>query len=338
MRQVWITSKGGPEVLQVREAADPVAGAGQLRIRVAYAGVNFADIQARMGQYPDAPPLPCVVGYEVSGVVDQVGKGVEGFAEGDRVVSLTRFGGYSDVVVVNPQWAHKLPDNVPLDTAAAVPVNYSTAWIMLIRQGNLKPDETVLVHSAGGGVGLAALQISQLVGARAIGTASHGKHARLKEMGYGHCIDYVTQDFEREVMMHTNGRGVDIVLDAVGGNSFRKSYRCLAPLGRLFLFGAAGISPGKTSDLLAVIKGLVTMPWFHPLPLMNKNLGVFGTNMGHLWDELGRLDQDMKRILELVADGTFAPVVDKVFSFDEAPSSHDYMQDRKNFGKVLLKP
>lgn len=338
MRQVWITAKGGPEVLQVREAADPVAGAGQLRIRVEFAGVNFADIQARMGQYPDAPPIPCVVGYEVSGVVDQVGAGVEGFAEGDRVVSLTRFGGYSDVVVVNPLWARKLPDHVPFDVAAAIPVNYCTAWIMLVRQGNLKPDETVLVHSAGGGVGIAALQICKQVGARAVGTASHGKHARLKEMGYAHCIDYLTQDFEREVMMYTNGRGVDIALDALGGHNFRKSYRCLAPLGKLFVFGAASIAPGKTTDILAVLKGMISMPWFHPLPLMNKNLGVFGTNMGHLWDEFGRLNDDMNQILQLVSDGTFAPVVDKVFSFDDAASSHHYMQDRKNFGKVLLRP
>jgi NADPH:quinone reductase-like Zn-dependent oxidoreductase len=338
MRQVWITAKGGPEVLQVREAADPQAGRGELRIRVEYAGVNFADVQARMGQYPDCPPLPCVVGYEVSGLVDQVGAGVEGFAEGDRVVSLTRFGGYSDLAVVNPLWARKLPDNISFEVAAAIPVNYCTAWIMLVRQGNLKPDDTVLVHSAGGGVGIAALQICKWVGARAVGTASTGKHARLKEMGYAHCIDYLTQDFEREVMMYTNGRGVDIVLDAQGGHSFRKSYRTLAPLGKLFMFGAASFAPGKTMDIFAVLKGMIAMPWFHPMPLLDKNRGVFGTNMGHLWDEFGRLRHDQDQILALVADGTFAPVVDKVFSFDEAPASHHYLQDRKNFGKVLLKP
>lgn len=338
MRQVWITAKGAPEKLQVREAPDPVAGKGELRIRVAFSGINFADIQARMGQYPDAPPIPCVVGYEVSGIVDQVGPGVTEFAEGDRVVSLTRFSGYSDVVVVKEEWAHKVPENVALDVAAALPVNYATAWIMLVRQGGLKPDDTVLVHSAGGGVGIAALQICKWRGATAIGTASVGKHARLKEMGYAHCIDYRTQDFEHEVKMLTNGRGVDIALDPQGGNSFRKSYRSLAPLGKLFMFGASSFSPGKTMDIFAVLKGLISMPWFHPLPLLDKNLGVFGTNMGHLWDEFGRLRPDMIEILRLVEDGTFAPVVDKVFSFDEAPAAHHYLQDRKNFGKVLLKP
>lgn len=338
MRQVWITAKGAPEVLQVREASDPQAGPGKLRIRVEYAGVNFADVQARMGQYPDCPPLPCVVGYEVSGVVDQVGAGVTGFAEGDRVVSLTRFSGYSDTVVVDPAWAHKVPESLSMEAAAAIPVNYATAWIMLVRQGNIQPGDTVLVHSAGGGVGLAALQICKWRGARAIGTASAGKHARLKEMGYEHCIDYRSQDFEREVMNHTNGRGVDVVLDAQGGKSFRKSFRCLAPLGKLFMFGAASFAPGKTMNLFALLGGMASMPWFHPLPLINHNRGIFGTNMGHLWDEMERLRPDLEQILSLTADGTFSPVVDKVFSFDEAPLSHHYMQDRKNFGKVLLRP
>lgn len=338
MRQVWITAKGAPEVLQVREAVDPQAGPSQLRIRVAYAGVNFADIQARMGQYPDCPPLPCVVGYEVSGVVDQVGAGVQGFSEGDRVMSMTRFGGYSDVVVVQQEWAHRLPDSISLDAAAAVPVNYATAWVMLVRQAALKSDDTVLVHSAGGGVGIAALQICRWRGATAIGTASAGKHARLREMGYAHCIDYTTQDFEHEARMFTNGRGVDIVLDAQGGNSFRKSYRCLAPLGKLFMFGAASFAPGKTMDIFALLKGMIAMPWFHPLPLINRNLGVFGTNMGHLWDEFGRLRPDMEQIVQLVEDGTFAPVVDKVFSFEQTAEAHHYMQDRRNFGKVLLQP
>jgi len=337
MRQVWITRKGAPEVLKVQEAPDPEAGPGQLRIRVAYAGINFADVQARMGQYPDAPPIPCVIGYEVSGTVDQVGEGVTGFAEGDRVVSLTRFGGYSDCVVVEQGWAHKLPDTIALDAAAAIPVNYATAWVMLIRQGALKKGESVLIHSAGGGVGIAALDICRWMGATAIGTASSGKHDRLREMGYAHCIDYRTQDFEKEVMAYTNGRGVDIALDAQGGRSFRKSYRCLAPLGRLFCFGAATLATGKTGNLLSAIKTLAGMPFFHPLPLMDKNRGVFGTNLGHLWEELDRLRPDMDNILELLESGAFKPVVDTAFPFEEAPAAHHYIQDRKNFGKVLLK-
>ena len=338
MRQVVITKAGGPEVLQVREAPDSVAKAGEVRVRVAYTGLNYADIMARLGIYPDAPPLPCAVGYEVAGTIDQVGPGVTEYQEGDRVVSFSRFGGHSDVVCVPTGWVRPLPASIAFDTAAAIPVNYATAWIMLVREGNVQPGELVLVHAAAGGVGQAALQICQSRGARVIGTASASKHARLRELGVEHCIDYTTQDFEKEVKAYTKGRGVDIVLDAVGGNSFRKSYRCLAPLGRLFCFGASSASTGKRRDLFAVIKAMVSMPFFHPVPLMDSNRGVFGTNMGHLWDVMERLQPDMDQILAHVLAGTFNPVIDKAFSFEKAGDAHAYIQDRKNFGKVLLHP
>lgn len=338
MRHVMITKAGGPEVLQVREAPDPMVKAGEIRIRVAYTGLNYADIMARLGIYPDAPPLPCVVGYEVSGTVDQVGDGVTGHKEGDRVVSFSRFGGHSDVVCVPAAWARPLPDSISFETAAAIPVNYATAWIMLVREGNVQAGDIALVHAAAGGVGQAALQICKSRGARVIGTASASKHARLRELGVEHCIDYTTQDFEKEVKAYTNGRGVDIVLDAVGGNSFRKSYRSLAPLGRLFCFGASSASTGKRRDLFAVAKAMLAMPFFHPIPLMDSNRGVFGTNMGHLWDVMERLQPDMDQILAHVVEGTFSPVVDKSFPFEQAGDAHAYIQDRKNFGKVLLRP
>ncbi len=338
MRQVWISRKGGPEVLEVREAPEPEAGAGEVRIRVKATGINFADLMARMGMYPDAPPIPCVVGYEVAGDVDQVGAGVEGFAEGDRVLSFTRFGGHSDTVVVPVSQVRPLPDKVGYEAAAAIPVNYITAWLMLVRLGNVQPGETALVHAAAGGVGQAALQICQWRGAEVIGTASPGKHARLKEAGVAHCIDYTSQDFEAETKRLTNGRGVDICIDAVGGNSFRKSYRSLAPMGRLFCFGASSFSTGMKMNPIALVKGLLRTPFFHPLPLMDTNKGVYGTNLGHLWEEMGKLQPDMDQIVSLVGDGTFAPVVDKVFPFARAGEAHDYMQSRKNFGKVLLTP
>jgi NADPH:quinone reductase-like Zn-dependent oxidoreductase len=338
MRQVWITGAGAPEKLQVRESAEPCAGAGEVRIRVAYAGVNFADIQARMGQYPDAPKPPCVVGYEVSGVIDQVGSGVSGFAAGDRVMALTRFGGYSEVVAVNAEWVHKLPDSISLEAAGAIAVNYGTAWVMLTRQANVRLGQTVLIQSAGGGVGLAALQICLWRGAIPIGTASAGKHARLKAMGCENCIDYRSHDVEAEVLELTNGRGVDIALDSAGGGSIRMNYRLLAPLGHLVMFGFAGTVTGKRMNPLSLVKGLATTPFFHPLALLNANRSVSGLNMGRLFPEYGRMRDEIRQIVGLVADGTFAPVVDKVFPFEEAAAAHHYLQDRRNFGKVLLKP
>lgn len=338
MRQVWIPRRGGPDVLEVRERPDPVPEAGQVRIRVAAAGINFADILARMGLYPDAPRLPTVMGYEVAGDIDRLGSGVEGLAAGERVLALTRFGGYSDVVTVPVTQVLRIPTGLSCEKAAAIPVNYLTAWLMLIWLGNVHRGERVLIHAAAGGVGQAAIQICRWRGAEIIGTASSSKHQRLREMGVAHCIDYNTQDFEKEVKRLTDRQGVDIVLDAVGGASFARSYRSLAPLGRLFLFGVSSFAPGERRSILAAVRGLLQMPTFRPIPLMNKNRGVFGVNLGHLWGQIERLQQMMGEILHLVAEGKLDPVVDKTFPFDQAADAHAYIQERKNFGKVLLVP
>lgn len=337
MKQVWIPRTGGPEVLETRQASDPEPGQGQVRIKVAATGVNFADVMARLGLYPDAPPLPTVVGYEVSGTVDKVGPGVD-MAIGTRVLALTRFGGYSSVVTVPAVAALPIPDSLSFEKAAAIPVNYITAWIMLVHLGNVSRGMKVLVHAVAGGVGQAALQICKWRGAEVLGTASGSKHARLKELGVAHCIDYTKEDFEAAVMKATDGHGVDLVLDAVGGSSFKKSYRCLAPLGRLYLFGASSFAPGTTRSIIAALTGLLSMPKFKPLDLMDKNRGVQGVNMGHLWDEAPKLRSMLQEILDLTKQGILDPVVDKTFPFEKAGDAHAYIQGRGNFGKVLLVP
>ena len=338
MKQAWVIRHGGPEVLAIREAPDPAVESGAVRIRVEAAGVNFADVLARIGLYPDAPPPPCVLGYEVAGVVDAVGPEVAGLRAGDRVLAITRFGGYSSVVVVPTAQAVPLPASLTAAKAAAIPVNYMTAWLMLIRCGNLQPGEQVLVHAAAGGVGQAAVQISRWRGATVIGTASAAKHERLRESGVAHCIDYHRQDVLTEVRRLTGGRGVDIVLDAVGGRSFGDSYRCLAPLGRLMVFGMSSFATGKKRRLLAVVRGLLATPRFHPLSLINKNRGVFGLNIGHLWSESALLRGMLDEIVGLAAAGTFDPVVDRAFPLAEVAGAHAYLQEHRNFGKVVLVP
>lgn len=338
MRQVWIPRIGDPDVLEVREAPDPEPKEGQVRVRVRAAGVNFADVMARMGLYLDAPKLPAVVGYEVSGVVDRLGAGVEGVAAGARVLALCRFGGYSDTICVPAPQAIAIPDRLSFEQAAAIPVNYLTAWIMLVHLGNVRRGDRVLVHAAAGGVGQAALQLCRWRGAEVIGTASASKHARLEAAGVAHCIDYNAEDFEAAVMRLTGGRGVDVVVDAVGGESFAKSYRCLAAMGRLFMFGVSSFAPGKKRQLATALLGLLRMPKFKPVALMNENRGVFGVNMGHLWDRGDELAAMMRAIVDLCAAGTLDPVVDRTFPFAEAAAAHAYLQDRRNFGKVLLTP
>jgi NADPH:quinone reductase-like Zn-dependent oxidoreductase len=336
MRQIWISRAGRPDVLELREAPDPTPQAGEVRIRVAASGINFADLSARMGIYPDMPPIPCVVGYEVAGHVDGIGAGVEGVRDGDSVVALTRFGGYSDVVCVPRAQIVPIPEGISLSSAAAVPVNYLTAWLMLIDLGNVRPGHTVLVHAAAGGVGQAALQICKLRGAKVIGTASASKHPRLREVGVDHCIDYNTQDFEAEVMRLTEGRGVDIVLDAVGGESYAKSYRCLRSCGRLFMFGASSFAPSDKRQILPILKGLLRTPTFRPFKLLDQNRGVFGINLGHLWHEIDRLGVLFHEVMKEVGEHRLVPVIDREFPFEQAAAAHAYMQGRNNFGKVLL--
>ncbi len=338
MRQILFPKAGPPEVMQLVEAPDPEPGPGDVRVRVAAAGINFADISARMGMYQDAPPFPCVIGYEASGTVEAVGAEVKDLAVGDRVAAMTRFGGYSDVLVVPALQAVKLPEGLDLVAAAGLPVTYLTAWLMLMHLGHVGEGDTVLVHSAGGGVGLSALQICKWRGATVIGTASGGKHPRLREMGLDHAIDYRAADFEAEVKRITDGAGVDIALDAVGGESFAKSYRCLTDFGRLYLFGVSSFNPGLTRNLFAALKGIVKTPRFHPFNLMNDNKGVHGVNLGHLWHRLPAMRGMFDRIVELAGEGVLTPVIDATFDFTQAAEAHHYIQARRNFGKVLLTP
>jgi NADPH:quinone reductase-like Zn-dependent oxidoreductase len=335
MRSVWITRTGPPEVLEVRDGPEPVPGPGQALVRVRATGVNFADVMARLGLYPDAPPRPCVVGYEVAGTVEKVGPGADGgLAVGRRVVALTRFGGYAEAVAVPSAQIFPLSDRIGFEEAAAIPVNYLTAVLMLRHFGNVKRGERVLVHAAAGGVGMAAIQLCRIAGAEVIGTASASKHPLLREAGVTHAIDYRTQDFEAEVRRVTGGRGVDIALDATG--AFRKSYRCLAPLGRLVCFGLSGASTGLKPSRLAAVKRLATLPWFHPIRLMNDNKAVIGVNLGHLWDRIEMLRAEMLDLLADCETGRIKPVVGKTFPLTEAAAAHRYIQERQNVGKVVL--
>src|SRR5512141_2373476 len=283
MRQSVITRHGGPDVLQLQERADPAPGDGEVRIRVRAAGVNFADVLARIGVYPDAPPPPCVVGYEVAGVVDEVGRGVTGYAAGERVTALTRFGGYSDVVVCPAAQIFHTPEQLTDAEAAAIPVNYITAALALYKMANLSAGEIVLVQNAGGGVGIAGVQLARLRRAEVIGTASAGKHDALRTFGVDHPIDYRTLNVEEEVMAITRGRGVDVILDPIGGASFAAGYRMLAPLGRMVMFGVSNVVSGERRNLFRLATTWLKMPSFKPLSMISQNRGVFGLNIGHLW-------------------------------------------------------
>lgn len=336
MRQVFITAVGGPEKLQLREAPDPAPGDHELRIRVRASGINFADILARQGLYPDAPKLPCVVGYEVAGVVDAVGREADGAWLGREVLALTRFNGYADTVVVPAAQVYAKPASLSFEQAAAIPVNYLTAWQLMVVMGALAADETVLIHNAGGGVGLAAIDIGRHLGARLLGTASSGKHAFLRERGLDAAIDYTREDWRHEVSRLTEGRGVELILDPLGGAHWKKSYAALRHTGRLAMFGASTVTESKLPGLLRLLALAASLPWFNPVSLMNANRAVFGVNLGHLWHEGDMVARWMRILLDGVEAGWVRPHVDRSFALEQAGEAQAYIEARRNTGKVVL--
>lgn len=332
MRAVVITKHGGPGVLEVQEQPDPQLGPGEVRIDVTAAGINFADVMARMGLYQDAPKTPCVVGYEVAGTILELGEGVHGLTPGQRVVAGTQFGGYASQVVVPANDVVPLPDELSFEQGAAIPVNYGTAWAGLIGFGSLQPGERVLVHSAGGGVGIAATQIAKRSGAEVYGTASPGKHARCEELGVDHMVDYTQSGWERGLPQF------DVILDAVGGKSFRTGYDLLRPGGRLVAFGASAVVSGQRRNLVTALRTVIRMPRFNMIKQMSESKAVIGLNMLTLWKDRGTLQPWIGPLQEMLDDGTVKPVVAGVFSFEEAGDAQSMITERRNVGKVVLVP
>ncbi|HVP61002.1 MAG TPA: medium chain dehydrogenase/reductase family protein [Myxococcaceae bacterium] len=337
MRALTITRYGPPEVLAIREAKDPVPGPGQVCIRVARAGLNFADVSARVGLYPDAPKPPMVMGYEVSGTVASLGEGVSAPPVGTRVLAMTHFGGQATHALADGRYVIPLPETMDLDQAAAFPVNWLTAHHMLHRVANLKPGMALLVHMAAGGVGLAAIALARAVGGVTIfGSASASKHGVLREAGVDHPIDYRTQDYVEEVKRLTGGRGVDLVLDALGGPEWTRNTRVLAPVGQLICFGWANAASGESRNLLKVATGLATMKRWNALELMSKNISVSGVNVGHLWGEASTLRATLDALMRLWREGKVRSHIDQVFPLAEGAAAHRRMHERKNVGKILF--
>ncbi len=337
VRECVITRSGGPEVLEIQERASSGVGPGQLRIQVHFAGVNFADLAGRAGVYGPAPRPPFVPGFEVSGVVTETGAGVQHLATGDRVLAGVRFGGYADEVVVDAGRVRKVPDGVSLEAGAALPAQYITAYHAFTETARMRPGEWVLVHAVAGGVGTAAVQLARHLGYELIGTASTDEKLEYaRDQGARHLINYAREDFVPRVHEITGGRGVDVVLDANGGESFRKSFRCLAPGGRLIVYGAAELFPRSTLDWVRVARDYLRQPRFSPFQLIGQNAGVLGLQVLLLWDDLETLGREMDTLLGFLERGVISPVIDRVFPLSQAAEAHRYLHARRTRGKVLL--
>jgi NADPH:quinone reductase-like Zn-dependent oxidoreductase len=324
MKALVITEHGPPEVLRVEERPDPEPGPGEVRIRVRAAGVNFADLLARVGLYSDAPKPPCVVGYEVAGDVDALGDGVAGLEVGQLAVAKAS--------AVLP-----LPDDWSYSEGAATPVTYATAYAGLIRFGGLRAGERILIQAAGGGVGIAATQIAKLVGAEVYGAASPPKHDAIRGFGVDHPVDYRTHDVVDEVRRIAGEKHpIDLAFDAIGGRSFRQSFALLRAGGRLVCFGASEVQAGERRSPLRALRVIAQMPRFNPLKLMSESKSVIGLNMLTLWDERESLDDLIEPLRGWIDEGKLRPVVAQEFRLDDGAAAHRYMHERSNIGKVVL--
>ncbi len=325
MKAIVIATPGGPEVLQLQEIPDPIAGPEDLLVRVRATALNRADLSQRRGGYPQPGPKPLyeVPGLEFAGDVLSIGERVTGFAVGDRVMGLLAGGGYAEQAVVHHRQAMKVPTNLSWHEAGATPEVYITAHDALL-QCQLFPGESVLIHAAGSGVGVAAIQIARAMGASLIlGTAgTDEKLARAKELGLDIGINYHTQDFADAVLAATNGLGVDAVLDVIGADYWEKNMRALALRGRMILVGLMG---GATTNA-----GIGM--------LLGKRLQVRGTTLRArpLEEKAQATRLFEKTVVPALASGRVKVVVDRVFPLAEAGEAHAYMETNANFGKIVL--
>jgi synaptic vesicle membrane protein VAT-1 len=337
MRALFLTKHGGPQSFQVRETPDPTPRSGQVRVRVRAAGINFAELLASQDLYPGAPKPPCVLGYEAAGVVDAVGDGVDAALIGKRVIALSNWGAHAELLCVPQRSVALMPEAMPFEEGAALPVNYITAYHMLHRVANARSGESLLIHQAAGGVGLAVLQLGRNIGGlTTFGTSSAGKHDLLRLHGCTHPIDYRTTDYAVEVRRLTNDAGVDIVLDALGGADWKKGYDLLKPCGRLICFGFANLVGGDRRSLIRVLGQVRRVPRFSPLEMMPRNRTVAGVNIGKLMSSPDILTEEMADLMRLYAAGAIKPHVDAAIPVADAVSAFMRLREGKNVGKVVL--
>lgn len=336
-RVVEISRFGPPEVMRIREETVPEVGPREVLIRVRGIGLNFADIFERLGLYKAAPKPPFVPGFEVAGEVLELGEEVHGLTRGACVLGLTRFGGYRTVIKLFESFVRPIPEPFSFEEAAGFPTTYLTAYHGLFHLAHFQKGEKVLIHAAAGGVGTAAVQLAQLYDAEIFATC--GAEAKVKflreKMGVKHVINYRTQDFEAEIRKVADG--VDVIMDSVGGATFRKGYRLLNPMGRLIIFGLGSLMPSdKRPNWLKLAVQYLALPRLNPFHLISDNKTVAGFNLVFLFNYTDRFTRAFEQLLAWAAEGKLRTVVGKTFPFEEVAEAQNYLQSRASIGKVIL--
>ena len=334
VRRAVITRSGGPEVFEVREGAPDALPADGIRIAVKASGVNFADLMMRMGMYPEAPKPPFTPGYEVAGEVTEIGSAVlpGKFTKGDRVVAAAKFGAYASEITVSIAQARKMPDAMTWEEGASIPVNWGTAWVALEEMARVRKGDRVLVHSAAGGVGVAAVQIAVAAGATVVGlTGSPAKSQAIRDLG-------ASDVWSNEEWAGRDKERFDIIIEAIGGAELKRCYSRLQPAGRVVTFGVSSMIGGEKRSILKVAGTMLKMPFFTPLGLMNANKGIFGLNMLKMFepDQIERVGSALDHVMDGFRAKKFRAVVGKTFPLAEAGAAQSHLQSRGNVGKVVL--
>lgn len=323
------------QAFDLREMPDPVPGKGQVLIQVAYSGLNFADVMARKGLYKEAPPVPCVIGYDVAGTVAATGPGVDNVAVGDKVIAVTRFGGYAEKVVTDARALVRMPEGWDMPTAIPLTTQYCTAWYAAAHMVNLYKGDKVLVQSGAGGVGSALIQFARYKQCEIFATAgSPEKISYITELGVHHPINYTTEDFADKIHELTRGQGVDVIFDAVGGSAVSKGMKSLAAGGRLVCYGAATLS---NKNIFGKIRAGLSFGFYHPAMLMMPSKSIIGINMLKIADSKPEMMQHcLESVVQLAKEGVFVPKASQVFPIAAVATAHNLLESRQTIGKVVL--
>ena len=337
MRTVVITKFGPPEVLQFLDLDIPSIGARDVLVRTRAIGLNFAEVFARLGYYPGIPKPPFVPGIEFSGIVEAAGSDVRGLKKGDRVFGITKHNAYAEYIAVPKDYLMRMPHAMTFEDAAAFGVASMTAYHGLVTLAHLRKEERLLIHAAAGGVGTAALQVAKHFGAIAYATV--GSQAKMKvaeELGAEIVINYSDHDFADVIRNETDGRGLDVIFDSVGGKVMRKGWKLLAPMGRYVLYGFAAVANERGVNKFKALQESISVPLIYPPSMVTKNVSLVGFNLFFLSQKTEYLRKAMTQLLQWYEKGILRPIVGSVFPFDQIVEAQRFLQSRKSIGKVVV--
>ncbi|GJM17267.1 MAG: NAD(P)H quinone oxidoreductase [Thermodesulfobacteriota bacterium] len=336
MKAIVLNKTGGPELLVTTDVKQPKAERGEVGIEIEYIGINYAEILSRKGLYGWAGKRPYILGMEASGVINELGEEVSKFHIGQKVIVGTKNGTYAEKIVVPQECVSPILENYTMEENAAFLVNYMTAWVSLVKMAKISPGDKILITAAAGGVGTAAVQIATRYGCSVYGMAgSEEKIDLIKSLGASDGYNYRDKDCFRSLLEDTGG--IDVVLEMVGGQVYKSSLDIVNPFGRVVVAGFASLDLKKWNPV-SWIKTWRDIPRVKVGDLAKESIAVMSSHLGYLLEEEpAQMEDILNDLKKFIEKHQIKPIIGKVFSFNDAPEAHKYIESRKSFGKVLLK-